>query len=366
MPKHRLFACGVLLTAMLFPAVATAQPRLDFSCDQIAAGPLPSQIRQQVDEFVSHWCGVMAQTDTDAEVVEARNRLVEGFGKCPDSAQYQTAYATAVVDSIRPSLASEDLLRQVNAALVVANTRNMRVRPVLDEMVRHNNPAVRYLGWQGYQRVRTLVLAQGQGYSRPMFESLSERIATETTPFVTRRLLEMLYLPPVRPQVVSEGDYSWARRQAMEAMLKGWSEQCRRILLGEPEMPDAMRPGVWAISTFHRATGSDRDAQSKLVQALVDVMYCASRAYDEAGDDATGDRVRHANTMLLTDAEEHLNELTELRRDHVYRALRDEGVPDRGAQVRRGVLDWVDDLIEAGFEIEQPSFEPPQSNNNSD
>lgn len=361
MSNHRLFVCWAAPLVLLAVSVAaSAQPRLDFSCEQIATGPLPAHVRQQVEQFVAHWTDVMLTTEADAEVSNARQRLVEGFAKCPDSAQYQTAYAAAVVDSVRPVLRSQDRLRQVNAALVVANTRNMRIRPVLDEMVRHDNPAVRYLGWQGYQRVRTLVLAQGRAYSEPMFAGLDEQLKSETVPFVLRRLLEMLYLPPVRPQVISEGDYRWARERAMEIFLAGWSEQCGRILLGGGQMPDAMRRGLWAISGFRRIIGDSQAERSKLAQPLLDVMYCASRAYDEADAGSDGDRVRRANAMLLSQAEEELHNLTELRRGHVSRALEDPDVPDRGAEVRRAVLQWVDDLADAGYDIEQPRFESPR------
>ncbi|MFP3937582.1 MAG: hypothetical protein ACLFVW_04510 [Phycisphaerae bacterium] len=361
MSNHRLFICVAVLAGVFSSAgVVTAQPRLDFSCDQLPPGRLPEEIRQQVRQFVSHWTNAMLQTETDSEVAEARSRIIEGYSKCPDSVQYQTDYARAVVDKIGPVLASDDPLKQVNGALLVANTPNMRVRPVLDEMVSHSNPAVRYLGWRGYQRARTLVLAQGRDYSQPLFGSLAERLQAETVPFVVRRLLETLYLPPSRPQVVSQGDYDWARRQAMEAFLSGWSEQCRRLLLVEPELPEAMVPGLWAISGFRRVIGDSQAEKSKLAQPMVDVMYCASRAYDEADPGSDDDRVRRANATLLTEAEESLNELTELRRNYLSQALTAENVPDRGAEVRRAVLDWVDDLSQAGFDIQRPGFEPPQ------
>jgi hypothetical protein len=370
MPNHRLFlrCAAASAAALLSVGVAAAQPQLNVSCEQLGSGPLPSTVEGLVKDYVQHWAGVLGESDDDAQVFEARRRIEAGFEKCPDSAQYQFAYARTMVDAVQPLLGSEDRLRQVNAALAIARTRHMRVRPALDEMVRHPNPAVRYLGWYGYQRIRTLVLAQGRDYSKPMFASLAERARSETVPYVVRRILRTLYLPPVRPPVITEGDYRWAQQRAMEVFLGSWRAQCRRILLGKPEMPEAIQRGMLALTGFDKAFGEDPNQRVKLLQALVDAMYCASRAYDAADVDvgseqqqAMAQRVRQANASLLQEAERHVNEISQLRRGHVTSALTDENVLDRGARVRQAVLKWVDDLKAAGLDIEEPSFEPPSN-----
>jgi hypothetical protein len=369
MLNHRLFPrCATAFAVVLLSAgTAVAQPQLDVSCEQLGGGALPSAVEARINDYVKHWAGVMGGSD-DTQVFEARRRIEEGFDKCPDSAQYQFAYARALVEALQPLLGSGDRLRQVNAALAIAGTRHMRIRPALDEMVRHPNPAVRYLGWYGYQRIRTLVLAQGRDYSKPMFASLAERAQAETVPYVVRRILGTFYLPPVRPPVISEGEYRWAQQQAMEVFLESWPAQCRRILLGDPETPAAVQRGMLALMGFHTAFGDQPDRRTKLMQALVDAMYCASRAYDAAKVDAGSEqqqaraqRVRRTNASLLQEAERHLSEISQLRRGHVTAALTDENVLDRGARVRQAVLKWVDDLKAAELDIEEPSFKPPSN-----
>ncbi len=363
MPIHRIsLYCKASLTALLLlTAVATAQPQLDFTSEDVGTGPLPSHVRDSIDRYISDWSEVMAETDSDSEVAEARNRILEGFGRHADSTRYRHAYATAVTEHLSPVLGVEEMLKQVNAGIVFSQIQHMAVRPALDEMVRHPNPAVRYLGWRGYLRIRNTVLAQGRDYSEPMIESLDERAAAEDVPFVVRRLLEMLYFPPVRPQIVSQSDYDWAMRQTLEIFLDSWQVQCRRMLNGKPEMVEAVERGLLALMGFERVVGEDQDEKVKLVQALLDAMDGAARVFDEAeGDDdqLKIQRLREASTSLLRASEQHINSLTELQESPVYDALTESGVADRGASVRQAVLDWADDLRDAGFDVEDPRLQP--------
>ena len=55
-----------------------------------------------------------------------------------------------------------DPMRQVNVALAASKVDQADNQPSFEAMVVHANPAVRYLGWQGYSEARTLVLGLGR------------------------------------------------------------------------------------------------------------------------------------------------------------------------------------------------------------
>ena len=103
------------------------------------------------------------------------------------------------------------------------------------------NPALRLYGWTGYRRIRPLVLAQGKEPVSTMLTALEKAAMTEDCGPVMGAVLEMMYLSPDRPSIVSAAVFDETRLRAagdlppvLAADMPGNPGRSSRAWLGRP------------------------------------------------------------------------------------------------------------------------------------
>jgi hypothetical protein len=352
---RKAFAPPLVLLASLAltTAVCLAQeaaPPLEIPPDVLKTA-LSQAYVAQIDARVKYYADRFQEVGGDEDIVALRKKVLDDYRKY-DSTEYQYVFTQTAVKYLSPLLQEPNQTRQVNVAMALSQMEQVPVQPALESMIKDENPAVRYLGWQGYKRIRMSVLAQGSEGVETMYASLARAAENETEASVVKAIFQMLYLPPIRPEAVSEQSFSVARKRSLDILRKCWPKRCREVLAGSAAMADAARAGVVALLGFENLSTEDPAVQTALLQMLVDILYCSSKAYDAAH--AAGN-VAEVNSDLMQDAENALNAVSKLRLSQVTTALLDPKVqPPREAAVGLAVLDWIDALKSKG--VKKPDF----------
>jgi len=329
---------------------ATTEPPLEIPEAALKSG---TGYEEQVGARIKHWAEVIRSAkDPGVEdaVIKARNGLVADYAKY-DNARYQFLFARESARQLTPLLGVADQykhLKQVNVAMALARMTSASIQEALDKMVSHENPAVRYLGWQGYRASRTVVMGQSLAAIARMFQTLKDRADKETSAPAMGAMFQCLRLP-ARPQQVSERDYQEAQKKAAEVLLTCWRKRCEQTWAGDAEMTEMCRAGVdaWAALADHVA--ADKDLLKKALQSLLDLAWCAAKPFAQTA-------LSEVEMLLLQDCEGALNAIKKTQKKYIESPL-EPGTPAQRSAVGSGILKWVADLKEDG--AAEPKFQTP-------
>jgi hypothetical protein len=226
---------------------------------------------------------------------------------------------------------------------------------VLESLVVSRNPALRLYGWTGYRRILLLVLAQGKESVTTMLTSLDKAATGEDCGPVMSAVLDMMYLAPDRPSIVSAAVFDETRARLFEVFRKSWPRVCKKVLDGHPGMVRAAAAGLDALRRVASDENASKDTQLGAIQMVVDLAWCAAKCYAAGGQ--TGSQVA-ATEALLRECETALNAITKLRKIPIYQALAVKVEADRAAEVEAAVSTWIRALENANWPVHEPEFQP--------
>lgn len=356
-----ILACGATLRAQ--------QYTIDIPEADIRTGSLSLSQKHQIASAVDYWVSAIAKATDDAATVKARIELLNLFNKYGSSTTGSNfAYRYFFADEAGkklvamlgngPADGSNRQLKEINAALVMSL---MTIQSIQEELgavvVTHPNQGVRYLAWKGYRNIRPKVL-ENSNDRKIMFALLKKAAAKETSPPVVGMVYRILQIPGTPPSpAVSQEALASARKRAYEIIEATWSKRMQQVLTGPSDMADAARKGVRALLRLGRTMNPNVEQRRRILQMIVDVMYCGAQRYKGLTDDKTGAIVQY--TMLLRGSEEALNAMTGQRNRFIETPLTSSRITDRGQAViyfldretlrEYGVLKWIETLKGEGI-----------------
>lgn len=346
---------GVVVTVA--SAVTAAPPPLDIPASGVVG---PAQMTQ-IDERLKYYGTQIASATKDKDILSARKGLRDDY-LLTAAGDFQYTYARRAAAILTPMLESGiksadplKTVKEVNLALALARMPQVTVQPAMETLVAHANPAVRYQGWEGYREIRMLVLAQGQEFASRMKATYQKRAAAESSPAVIGSILQMAILPPVAGGAVPEADMREAQAFFFGTLKANWARWCQLAADGSEDMLVSAARGLQALRNYDAFFTGDKDKKNAIVQMIVDMLWCAAEAYDQAGGKGLA---ADASVALLRDSEMALNAVTQKRKGVVEASLSDAKIVERGAAVKLAVLDWVADLKEFG--VTKPAFASEQ------
>jgi len=358
---------GLAVCVAACPAAGQEDPPpLDIPTSALT-GALGQQYVSMVRARLEYWRDQIASATAPAAIIGAREGILRDYARY-DAVEYQyqypfARYATEILTPALQQPAGEDdklaALRQVNLALALSKMSQVTIQPSLEMMVVHSNDAVRYLGWEGYRSARTILLAQGRSETQQFLGSLRTAAAKEESAPVLGGIFEACNISSFSVATVPAATMQQAQRQAFAVLQTNWRRWCERALAGDAEMIRAMSKAIAAVQTL--AAGQEDAGKTAALQMVVDVMRCASLAYDEAG--AEGPIAQEAMTLLqlcegaLNAEDGTLFVVTKKRGDYVTRALDEKDAELRRVNVPTAVLKWIDELKEFG--VVKADFAPP-------
>jgi hypothetical protein len=360
--RDKLLVSGsILILLAATGATAVAQeaaapgPAVPPALPSEPSGPLISSDVQRVKARLEYWSGRIKSATTPDEVTVAAGGARNDY-RVYASQNYRYSFAEQAESVLAPLLAGglpqDDKLRavkEVNVAMILARMPQVTVRQALAAMVANPNPAVRYLGWEGFKGIRSLILAQSEEFADDMRNALTTAADKETSAPVVGAIFEMADISPLASEFASKGIPSsriqTAQRRMYATMRDNWARWCGRVRYADAEMSKAMQKSIAPIETLYAAQAAGDQSKKQALQMLVDLSACAAKAYDfSAGQGPIADE----NVALLRTCEAGLNEISGKSGNHIGKALTDDQIVDRGAAVREAVFAWVDDLKDEG------------------
>ena len=350
---------GAQDAALKWPEIKIPKPRRE--------NLLPQDVQQIKTRLEAIARAIRSAKSGDRDAVVAVHKALDETFKQHHEDMYRFEVARQAAAIITPTLDVGDPLMQVNVAMALSQMPYATIQPALVKMVAHpKNAGVRYLGWQGYQAARDLIQRKGKTDIDTMFKSLKARAGKETSPRVLGAMWDMMAMQGSGPGAATEK----MRIRALGIMAASWRGPCEKVFAGDVEMAEAVRHGVVA-AVEHISATKDKDARRDAVQMIVDVTYCAAKAFGKAFSDGelTGPSGRAAKT-LLWECEKALNNVLGLRNLSGKRFIREvltnpslqnqlntaiiRWVHPRTKRVY-GVLAWVDFLKTKGYAIKTPT-----------
>lgn len=312
-------------------------------------------------------------------IIAARKALTATFEKYGDHI-YRYEVARQAAEVVAPTLALPGLLKQINMAMALSQMPYGTIQPALAKMVVHPNAAVRFLGWKGYRAV----LDNGQLRDGPglamMFASLTARSEKDTSPRVLGAIWDVLALDRSGQAAVDRNHV-----RAMAILKAPWRRRCGKVLSGDAAVSEAVGEGItaaaWHTGVAQAAMqgGSDVPAEAKALrrdgaQMIIDMMYCAAKAYGQAFQDGQLDTpAAEAAERLLWESEKALTTVLQLpvysqegkfitgvlTTPALRKILPTAIIYHVNPRTKRkyGVLAWVGFLNEKGFGLETPTVE---------
>ncbi len=328
-------------------------PELEIPESSLRSGLLEGDVAV-VQQYVTYWVDKFTEAATEEAILDARVRLVRGYNRY-ENWQFQSVYAEQAVKVLAPLLESPDIRKQINAAMAVSQMREVAVQPLLESLVVSRNPALRLYGWTGYRRIRLLVLAQGKEPVGRMLAALEKASMTEDSGPVMGAILEMMYLAPDRPSIVSASVFDETRTRLLAIFRQCWPRVCQKVLDGHRGMIRAAGAGLDALRQVASDEDATKETQLAAVQMVVDLVWCAAKCYATGGQTAAQ---MAANEALLRECETALNAITKLRKIPINKALGTKSEQDRAAEVEVAVSTWTRFLENANWPVREPKFQP--------
>jgi len=259
----------MLAIALLLPAaVAVAQ------APSLTAGD-ESSIRQ----YVHYWADQIRNAPTQDAVAKARQMLIQGYQR-DTSAAHQYTYAKQATEALTPLLALPSAGKQINTAMAIIEMPQTPIQDALEALVHHDNPAVRYLGWQGYTRARGALLTEGGTFANRYNESLQNAARQEDSGIVLMVILQAANLSPERPTSIGSDVYARCQQVAFDALQDAWPRICRQVIAGSDVYADTARTGIAALQSLATAYAQDPKRVQQILQMVVDAAYCGAKTYE--------------------------------------------------------------------------------------
>lgn len=331
---------------------AEGPPDLEIPESSLKSGLLATDLAL-IDRYVAYWVDRLGSGGSEEAILDARIRVVRGYN-LHENWQFQGAYAERAAKALAPLLESPDVRKQINAAMAVSQMREVAVQPVLESMAVSRNPALRLYGWTGYRRILLLVLAQGKDPVHTMLTALEKAAINEDCGPVMSAILEMMYLAPDRPSIVSATVFDETRTRLFEIFRKCWPRVCQKVLEGHLGMVRASATGLDALRRVASDEDASKETQLAAIQMVVDLVWCAAKRY--APGEQTGSQIA-ANEALLRECETALNAITKLREIPINRALAVKAEENRAAEVEVAVSAWIRRLENANWPVREPKFQ---------
>ncbi len=299
-------------------------------------------------------------TDDDAkDIREAAVRLAqqyEAFGDDPN-VQYQFALLAGdaiigALDTINANRANDDLatLREVNLAMAGSQMDLVSSQDMLEVFIVHDNPAVRYYGWQGYGGIRTFLLAQGFG-ADTMMTSISARLVEEPSAEVVASLVKAMRLPTRRDPAIEMEDYQSTVVAFLAEIDKALPVLTTHVYTGEYDWTETAEVTLDAIGQLRLVQGEyvpDADMPDAFLQHVVDLLTVASEVYANAEADS---RTFNAASGLMLAAEDLLNDVSNLQKTPIKTAMTDRTIATqakRNTKVQLAAIEWASLLASQG------------------
>jgi len=402
-------------------AASAAVPVMDIP-DAVAQGALQDTHRKQIDTYVAYHIAKMASATTQEAVIAARGKLKGAYIQYGKAREYMSAYAASVATHGKDMLAklapddSLKALKEVNLSIRASRMPQVSLQGLVVEMVGHENPAVRFFGWQTYALMQTAVMAAGNQVAQPMYAALANAMEKETDPHVLAEMLKMFRLSRGSDDdtAISPEAHRQGRLKLFNILKAHWVGLCRRVLQADGIVVEGASTGIVAVVKFKSAL--DKEVTDKVaIQLVANMTWSAGKAYDLAlrvreaaraavlakkeseraaadpsQENLTAAKLAGQNArqlaakvgkdpkelasqapqsnyavstcrLLLTECEKALNKLTGSNKSYISKPLKSHG-KDPAAGVRLGVIKWVDDLLDNGIrrpEEEVPPKEPP-------
>jgi hypothetical protein len=327
------------------------------------AGPAPTLGSEglpggpEIEVWAKYWIDKIATADTEAEIVEARQRLISGYERFEPAAyryDYAEVAATRVSAMLKALVADDDLktLREINAASVVGAFDQVSVQWTLGELIAHDNPGVRYWGWKGFGRIRDLSLAQGGQTAQAFFTALTQRSAAETSAVVLGAMWETMVLSASRPDGIDTATWAQAIDKFTGILDTHWAAACEQIATGDSSWVGAAPRAILAMTRLARMGGEEE--LSAPLSHLLHMTFAAFRAYDGAPD---GSELEQRATVLLVSCEAALSGLTGLSGDPgIEETVTNPSFPNKQAQNTAAGLavDQWKSLLIAQYAVQPP------------
>jgi len=357
--------CAAVLVGLVFTASGVAQevPPLTGLEDEPPEVPV-------IEARVSYWIQQILLGETAAAIVDARRQLLKDYDLF-DDATFQYRYATNTAGRALGVLAGADPndallpVREINAAMAVANMDQISTAPTLQLLVAHPNPGVRLWGWRGYALILPLITSQGGGADKALMEALDVRLWTETSALVRGAMLDMMTLPETKPEGVSDEAWRKTGQRFLAFVLQHWREHCSHIAAGESLWIESASEGLAALVRLWEYADESQAAQTDMLQAVVDLMWVCHQAYQGAADD---DPIVALTGSLMLDSEDILKERSGIDETFVKPPLTASRIEvagekvtlaskaDRSLYVADAVYQWLEALAERN--VAKPDIAP--------
>ena len=303
------------------------------------ASSLFAQPADPLAKTVKDLASKIARAVTSKDIIEARKAMLKNYAFRVTQGQ-GAQYAKLAIDELLKLLDDRDPVKQINAAMVLSKMSQVEIRPALDKMIVHANPAVRYLGWRGYRDAQRAILTAGEGSADAMFAAIDRRVGVERSAVVIKVMIQAIRFPK-QGGLISPKVFKKAHQRSVGAMLAGWVSWCQDIL--EPSAtvtdiaPDMVDILVGALSKIDPAQA--KKLQGQILQRIYDMMQCASKIYIKRAKQA--DSLTAALTLLLGKCEEGLGGVSGKARERVRDALKKKSEPE---MVAIKIIDWQQEL----------------------
>jgi hypothetical protein len=324
----------------------------------ILASPAWAQEEVDFQEQLDPIMGRIVNATDVQDVRDAADRLAAQYDAFVDDPDLQYQFAVQTGDAILTALntiaanPNDDLamLREVNLAIAGAHLRRVSSLALFESLIVHDNPAVRYYGWIGYDQIRTLLLAQGFD-ADALTNSLAQRLPVEPSAEVVAVMLDVMALPTRRDDAIQIERYQQTTLRFLELSNDTLPHLARNILRGQydwAETADVAFDTLLRLRRVHDAYTPDEPMPESLLQNTVDVLTAASVLY--AGSEPNSRSFNAASALMLS-AEELLNDITNLQRSFVNDALTDRMIADQDARntaVQLAAIEWARLLADQG------------------
>lgn len=303
------------------------------------ASSLCAQPADPLATTVKDLAGKIARAVTPKDIIEARKAMLKNYAFRVTQGQ-GPKYAKLATDALGGMLDNPDPVKQINAAMVLSRMSQAEIRPALDIMIAHANPAVRYLGWRGYRDAQRVILMAGEAPADAMFAAIDRRITAERSPIVIKVMIQALRFP-AQGGLVSPGVFKKAHQQSVQALLAGWVSWCQDIL--EPSAtvveiaPNIVETIVLALAKLEPA--QVKKLQGQVLQRVYDMMQCGSKVYVERAKQP--DSLTAALAGLLGSCEKGLADVSGKASERVRDALKKKSEPE---MVAIKIIDWQQEL----------------------
>lgn len=284
------------------PAMLGEPPKIELSKDEL----------NNVKARIEYWKNIFVQSGSENEVLKAKDRLIEDYlfffsrdeAKANQSPDYQIAWARLAAAAFGPlfgeGMKKDDnlkRLKEINLSMVflVASQiypipaegkeyrGNIDIVSVVERMVEHENPAVRYFGWRAYRNLRIQLLAstiRGGGAVANM-RALINKGQNETSAPVLGCYFGMLDFPATDPLYgVKDSVLTGFRKDCYGIVKSLWGKWLPRIWQGDIDVAIALGKGLECMKGLAPMASKEPNGKKVLLQNIMDLLYCSANSFD--------------------------------------------------------------------------------------